>query len=103
MRVTVIRPDNLVLVDGRAETVDCSQVRAEVRVVQWNSDKSLGHIEFDNAEANAWSARGNEEIKDFSEFTPLLKVWEEVARKADAKLAEVRRQLEEEAKAMPQL
>lgn len=50
MRITIIRDDGVVGVDGLFRQVDLSALPPEIRAIQWNGVS--GHIEYDNA-ANA--------------------------------------------------
>lgn len=43
MRVTMIRDDNMVIIDGRALSVDLSDIPADVHAVQWFGES--GHVE----------------------------------------------------------
>ena len=44
MRVSIIKDDNMVIVDGRAIKIDLSDFPADVHAVQW--DGSTGHVEY---------------------------------------------------------
>ncbi|SCX82423.1 hypothetical protein [Nitrosospira sp. Nsp13] len=50
MRITIIRDDGVVGVDGLFRQVDLSALPPEIRAIQWNG--MSGHIEYDTA-ANA--------------------------------------------------
>lgn len=43
-RITIVRSDNTVVIDGKAHPVDCSALSEGICVVQW--DGELGHIEY---------------------------------------------------------
>ncbi|HEY6044769.1 MAG TPA: hypothetical protein VIU43_07705 [Nitrosospira sp.] len=61
MRITIIRDDSVVGVDGIFRRIDLSAMPAGIRAVQWNG--VTGHIEYDDA-ANA--PLGS--IADFQQF-----------------------------------
>src|SRR5437868_1041525 len=47
MRITIIRDDSVVGVDGIFRRIDLSAMPAGIRAVQWN--RVTGHIEYDDA------------------------------------------------------
>lgn len=47
MRVTIIRDDGVVGIDGLFRQIDLSALPPEIRAVQWSGVS--GHIEYDNA------------------------------------------------------
>jgi hypothetical protein len=46
MRLTIIKADNTVVVDGIAAEVDCSEIPIFVHAIQWDGDRGRGEIEF---------------------------------------------------------
>jgi hypothetical protein len=46
MRLTIIKADNTVVVDGIAAEIDCSEIPIFVHAIQWDSDRGRGEIEF---------------------------------------------------------
>lgn len=46
MKLSVIREDNTVIIDGVVRSVDLSALDPNIRAIQWDEDR--GHIEFDN-------------------------------------------------------
>jgi len=79
MRVTIIVPDDMVIVDGRPIPVDCSELNQNIRVVQWYDDH--GEIEFDNAPGRNF--RRNGRINDLSDFKSIVDTWQALADKLD--------------------
>ena len=69
MRVTIIRDDSMVGVDGVFRRVDLSSLRANVRAVQWNS--TSGHIEYDDT--------ANTLLTNIAEFQPFVDLWKAAA------------------------
>lgn len=65
MRVTIIRDDGVVGVDGVFRRVDLSGLPAAIRAVQW--DGSSGHIEYDAAE--------NTGINSISSYQSFIDLW----------------------------
>lgn len=65
MRVTVIREDGKIGVDGVFRTVDLSGMPPEIRAVQW--DSASGHIEYDNAV--------NFPLDDIAQVQPYIDMW----------------------------
>jgi hypothetical protein len=46
MKLTIVKSDNMVVVDGLAAEVDCSEIPIFVHAIQWDSDLGRGEIEF---------------------------------------------------------
>lgn len=44
-RVTIVVPDNTIVIDGKAHQVDCSAIDGGVQVIQWHGARG-GEIEF---------------------------------------------------------
>lgn len=85
MRVTIIRDDNTVIVDGERQTVDCSSLPADVHALQW--DGARGEIEYAMVICTHCSGRSkkpNEIIFDMSPYQQLLHDWHAVKAKAEA-------------------
>jgi len=69
MRITIVRDDNMVGVDGIFRRNDLSAMPAGVRAVQWNG--LSGHIEYDDA--------SNMPLQDISDFQVFIDRWEAAA------------------------
>lgn len=65
MRVTIIRDDSVVGVDGLFRQVDLSELPQGIRAVQWNG--TVGHIEYDDA--------ANTVLDSITEFQPFIDLW----------------------------
>jgi hypothetical protein len=78
MRATIVVDDNVVLIDGEAETVDCSALVAEnVHAVQWYGTwGEVEHRTVINDEAKAFSRQPNEVIDDLSPYQQYLDAWQ---------------------------
>lgn len=50
-KVTIVKPDNIVIVDGVDRIVDCSGEAANLHAVQW--DGSAGEVEYNDGTPNA--------------------------------------------------
>ena len=72
MRVTIIRDDSVVGVDGQFRQVDLSGLPCGVRAVQW--DGAGGHIEYDEAP--------NTVLDRITAFQPFIDRWEAAAPQA---------------------
>ena len=75
MRLTIIRADNVVLVDGRALHVDLTLLPANLHAVQWDGD--AGHIEYNDGTPNTQVSQAEYDAL----IAPALAAWE-VAREA---------------------
>jgi hypothetical protein len=87
MRVTIIKDDNKVLVDGTGHTVDCSTLPDTFHALQW--DGVRGEIEYRRTRCGhcgAHSKKGNEFITDLSPYQTYVDAWHvaDVAAKAGA-------------------
>lgn len=77
MRVTIVTEDNIVMVDGKPRSVDCSPLIEEgIRAVQWRD--AAGEVEFNSAfdEENKMLARKpNEAIADIGPYQSYIDQW----------------------------
>lgn len=69
MRLTIIRDDSAVGVDGVFRRIDLSSLRANVRAVQWNG--TSGHIEYDDT--------ANTLFTNIGEFQSFVDLWKAAA------------------------
>jgi hypothetical protein len=74
MRVTLIRDDNLIIVDGRAINVDLSDLPADLHAVQWFGTD--GHVERQGLP--------NQPIASLGDFQTWISRWNEAAAALDA-------------------
>ncbi len=84
MRLTIIKDDNRVMVDGVGYEVDCSSLPADVHAVQW--DGSSGEIEYRMTRCDHCGARSkkvNEFIRDVAPYAPLVEAWKLAKTVAD--------------------
>lgn len=72
MRVTIIRDDSLVGIDGQFRQVDLSGLPDGIRAVQWNG--TGGHVEYDEAP--------NTVLDHITGFQPFVELWEAAAPRA---------------------
>ena len=77
MRVTIIVDDNMVLVDGLPQTVNCAALAAEGKhAVQWYGD--YGEVEFKtgfDTERGIPTRPPNETITDFAPYQTYVDQW----------------------------
>jgi hypothetical protein len=69
MRVTIIRDDGVVGVDGVFRRVDLSALPERIRALQWNGVS--GHIEYDEG--------ANKALYDIAAFQPFVELWNAAA------------------------
>lgn len=67
MRLTIIKSDNKVYIDGVAKSVDCSNLPQDFHALQWNEDS--GWIEFTN------NHKAPEPITNIDEFQFYVDAW----------------------------
>lgn len=90
MRVTIIRDDNTVIVDGEAHHVDCSTLPTDFHALQWAGD--LGEIEYrmlNCAHCGGRSKKQNVTIADMVPYQPYVDGWRVAKATADAARAAV--------------
>lgn len=73
MRLTIIRDDNMVIVDGRALSVDLSGLPGNLHAVQW--DGKAGHVEYNDGTPN-------EKLDAIMAWQSVVDAWE-AARQAE--------------------
>ena len=77
MRVTIVADDDMVLVDGKPQTVDCKPLVAEGKhAVQWYG--AFGEVEF-RSEIDAGkrevTRKANEKITDIAPYQSYVDAW----------------------------
>jgi len=81
-RITIVREDNTVIVDGRALPIDCGPLAAAIHAVQWHGDK--GHIEYVNPPgAPPEDFLPNAEIESLEPFQSVVNAWQAAADAID--------------------
>lgn len=98
MRVTIIRDDNSVIVEGERHTVDCSSLPADFHALQWYG--FAGEVEYAMTVCAHCSGRGkkaNLPISDLETYRPLLDGWRVAKVEADKVAAEAKAQAEADA------
>jgi hypothetical protein len=83
MDVTILVPEDTVIVDGRSLPIDCSSVDQNIRVVRWYEDGDYGEVEFANEPGKPFMRNG-QLTGSLGEFRPILDAWQEQADKIDA-------------------
>jgi hypothetical protein len=98
MRVTIIKDDNAVNVDGERHTVDCSGLPADFHALQW--DGTIGEIEYRMVACSHCGGRNkkpNALISDLAPYSVYVDGWH--VAKAAAEKAYAEAKAEAEAKA----
>lgn len=79
MRITIVVDDNMVIVQGHGETVDCAALIPQgIHAVQWFD--CWGEIEY-STDLETSERKPNARITDFSPFQFLADAWEIEAKK----------------------
>jgi hypothetical protein len=76
MRLTIIREDNAVIVNGERYTVDCSGLPANFHALQWAGED--GEVEYSLvqcAHCGTRSKKPNEQVRDFARWQPYVDQW----------------------------
>lgn len=87
MRITIIKDDNAVIVDGEHHTVDLSGLPEGFHALQW--DGTSGEVEHTVTKCEhcgVRSKKGNELIYDLAPYQPYVDGWT-AAKKAKADVA----------------
>lgn len=94
MRLTIIKDDNKVLVDGVARTVDCSSLPPDFHALQW--DGAEGEVEYRMTRCDhcgARSKKGNVLVSELSPYQTYIDAWHvEDERVKAAETAEAEKQ-----------
>lgn len=76
MRLTVIRDDNSVSVNGERHTVDCSTLPADFHALQW--DGASGEVEYRMVKCDHCGGRSKEpnlRVADITSYQPYIDAW----------------------------
>lgn len=68
-RVSIIVPDNMVVIDGKPHEVDCSGL-VGIHAVQWQGER--GHVEYRPGD----EPRGNDEIVSMADYAAIIAAWD---------------------------
>jgi hypothetical protein len=85
MRVTIVKPDGFVGIDGEFLPVNMDSLEQTLRVVQWDGQK--GHVE--------WTDRDNTDITSMVDFQPVIDAWHTAKEALLASLVEPVKTIEE--------
>jgi hypothetical protein len=70
IRLTIIKSDNLVGIDGKFTRIDCSSLPSNLHAVQWDAVNSIGEVE--------WNGRPkppNTILNDIAEYQSIITEW----------------------------
>lgn len=93
MKLTIIKEDNAVIVDGERHTVDCSDLPADFHALQW--DGAYGEIEYTAARCvhcGARSKKGNASIAGLELYQKYVNEWAVAKAIADTARIEAEKQ-----------
>ena|ERR1700719_2892010 len=79
-KYSIIRIDNIVVVNGEHYQVDCSSLPSNIHAIQWN--ETCGHIEFVDEDPNDGKRDPNQTIDDFSPYQYLIDKWQDAKTEA---------------------
>lgn len=88
MQATIIKDDNMVVVDGVAYTVDCSDLPENFHALQWYGDH--GEVEHAVVRCPACGCRSkkpNDAVTDVAPYQKYLDAWHAAVEKAKADAA----------------
>jgi hypothetical protein len=81
MRAIIIVDDNLMLIDGVAQKIDCSPLLAQnIHAVQWSD--TFGEEEF-RVDPETGHREPNNRITDFSPYQPYIDQWQAALAKSN--------------------
>lgn len=70
-RITIVVPDNTIVIDGKAHQVDCSAIDGGIEVIQWHGRR--GEVQFAQQEA---SFRLNTSFDTMEPFADEIAAWD---------------------------
>ena len=70
IRLTIIKNDNLVGIDGKFTTIDCSSLPSNLHAVQWDAVNSVGEVEW-----NGNPKPSNTPITDITDYQDIVTAW----------------------------
>jgi len=88
MRVTIIKDDNRVIVDGESHAVDCSDLPADFHALQWV--ETHGEVEYGTVRCDHCGARSkkpNMPIIDSTPYHKYVDAWRVAKAAAEAEKA----------------
>lgn len=97
MKLTIIRGDNMVYIEGEPLIVDCSSLDSSIHAVQWNGTNGI--IEFVDPDPFDNEAPAPQRITDISQFQSLIDSWNAAKQ---AQILEAQRLAELEAERLAQ-
>ena len=80
MRLAILVGDDMVVIDGKSETVNLRKMPKEVRAVQWNG--FTGHVEHYNL---GFGEHPNEPIDNIDDYQWVIDAWEAAAAESKKK------------------
>ena len=69
-RLTIVKADNTVYIDGKARIVDCSSLPENFHALQWYEDELFGEIEMDGRPKPP-----NVEINNIQDYQSFIDAW----------------------------
>lgn len=76
MRVTIVKDDHIVIIDGEGYGVDCSKLPETFHALQWDGQRGeVEHRAMTCAHCNVRSKKGNEIITDLEPYQPYVDAW----------------------------
>jgi hypothetical protein len=76
-KVSIVRADNLVYVNGEAQTVDCSHLPSYFHAIQWYGDAKTPYGEIEFAEDAEGKRMPNTRFSDFAPYAYLQDGWDQ--------------------------
>lgn len=76
MRVTIVKDDNVVQIDGVSRTVDCSKLPADFHALQWRN--VIGEVEYTSVRCehcNVASRKQNATVFTLEPYQPFIDAW----------------------------
>lgn len=77
MKITIVRDDNYVIINGEGRTVDLSSLPANIHAIQWDSNE--GEIEYGKKVPGLEKFNRNERITDISPWQSIIDAWNAAA------------------------
>lgn len=88
MRLTIVRDDDIVIIDGEGHGVDCSKLPNNFHALQW--DGTRGEVEYvpqTCSHCGVRSKKGNEILSDVTAYQTYVDAWHAAKKIAEEKAA----------------
>jgi hypothetical protein len=84
VRITILKSDNMVYIDGQPKTVDCSDLPADFHALQWYGTFGVIEYEPDFSEDSGSQHKPNERTDGLTPYQKYIDAWTAQQEVSDA-------------------